>query len=757
MEGYVRSMLGGREGFLKPGTLRGLSRWHGKEEVHNAQKSLECLAREARTVGLPSIFALHFRSPILEDGRATFAASPGARDLIRTFLENRCGVRSDNGLIKRLVKGEQFSWALHKDLLTIYRRLYTRPLSFNDRIFQVVVKNRAPTPSVWTVLFHFDAEDGGPLLQEESRENGGMETQTEFRIRLTTDLINSLNRSKEGDLRFHVLQELANLRDIPESKRHGRFTRPPRKLRRDLAEAVEMTWHRILARDSSFDEWNSFLRSMDFLESSQEEGWAPDARAALLNALRFVQGVTLYEILAPEGLSTTVVPELGEKPDSLGAWTIGAGNSGPGVDQLLNCLLPSATPLLSRLFESAVSEIPPNHQQRKKQPDPTPQTLSQYLGDEDLATELRNDQSLTAKAEDVFVSVMKLCLRLCQEKHEQIPLRFRFFLGSSVDLARFREVHVFESPSKREKRRNEQEEFKEWDEGKRARCLKAHYSHLQDPGIGLFFEWERRINFRFVEIVDEHPGLLLPGRVESDLETSRSASAKRLTGEVEGLVVADAGDGRVQLYHGGEVVLAWPKDGSNTWWSPGQVKSWSSEGALEQLLMEASQQQGRQLDPPHAALLADALLWVSEASGLGCSLVLTAGKDDEKDLLMRHQVPLNLKKFGWVDRVPLADSDPRDICNLLIQDGATILNLHTHTLTNQVQLVPFDRNNLRAFDPFSREDVEDRWTYGTRHASACDITEAVPQIIVLTVSADGPISVFQKGKKISKFEELQWS
>lgn len=744
MKAFVRLTLGAStEKDLDYDSL-GLTNALYREGMFEVLATLRRLPKELREASgyLPVLFALHFRSPILEDGRATFAGT------LTSKLEERLGrFLDEKDLVACLAAGEQGLTSNFQDiLLQMYRKLYTRPFSFNDRVFQSIAnrierQGSAQPLSMWTVLFDFAGPEGSPLLEKVRRAGDGVSC-TESRVRLGADVVrrlNGVNGDNKEDLRGRVLREIA----ATVEKNQNADARllplhPSRELRDRLAGAVEMVWHEILSEKDSVKIWSELLQELEFVDEAETfaSGWSssPSARAALFDVLRFLQGVSLYEVLAPGGLSTTVVPGLRGNIHEIGAWTIGFPAAAEGVCRTQDQLLPSATELLEGIFSWAKA--------KEGEVAESPLTLAQYLGNEELARDLlpqSEDEDKDKVHEPALFEVLKLALRLCHEKHEGMDLHFRFIIGRSVDLARFNEVYMFRKDGKFD----EQTEFKNWDEDKRARCLKAHYSHLQDPRIGLFFDWERNAYFRFVEIVEGQRSTFAQGATslrDENPERSRASLAKKLTSEARDLIVADTGGGRVQVYKGGKLALAWPQDGTTSWWSPKRAKSWNSEEELKSLLDKTNRDLKGKLNREQIALVADVLLWVSEASGLGCALVLTGENSD----LKKYQVLLNLKKLWWVDEVSLEECGPRDMRNLLVQDGATILNLESRRLTNQIQLVAFKDGS--ALQP--RSENEERWTYGTRHASACDFTEVVQGCTVITVSADGPISVFRDGKKL---------
>jgi len=666
------------------------------------------------------LLALHYRAPWLDDGRFTLAGTCPQRlgPILESAFE-RVGKKPVGCWQQKDPLGNIF----HRELLDRYRRIYSRPFSFNDRIFQVVSSSKPGSrlhtaPSIWTV--DFGATPEKPVLVVNEQATGSIKTRGSLNI--SKALLRQLTRGEEGDLRFAIL------RSAFDDSAH-RSERGSGKISAALSNAVEMTWHRILAQKGSYPRWENCLTTLRFLKDDPSSVfWTPQTRDALIEALCFIQGITLYQFFAPGGLTTVTAPGLQGDEEALGAMTIGA-LSRECVDSLVEALAGAAIEVLHDLY-SAAKQAPEEFEFRKEP------NLENILGDVALASFLRQEIQGISGAESLLAEALSLSAKVCHQLHEQRRLHFRFLLGNAVDLAQFREVFVFEG--------DDQIHFSGWDSEKRALCLKAHYSHLQEPGLGIFFEWGRRVHFRVIETVSVRRVLDLPvGPVvkrDEDPHSIRVSTALRLTSEIPNLAVIDTGDGKIRLYLRGRLSLTWQADLG--WRSPLLEPGWISRESLPDELTGASAHLGYQLSRERVLALSDALLWIADAPGVGCTLVLTS---DFEELKNRHLVELNPRKLEWIEEVALLGCECRNIRNLLMQDGATILNLNQGYLTGQQQLIAFNPKDGRAVEPDPGD--EERWTYGTRRASACDLTKVFPECVTITVSSDGPINVFHHGRR----------
>ena len=95
------------------------------------------------------------------------------------------------------------------------------------------------------------------------------------------------------------------------------------------------------------------------------------------------------------------------------------------------------------------------------------------------------------------------------------------------------------------------------------------------------------------------------------------------------------------------------------------------------------------------------------------------------------------------------DITKKEECNLNISDTKLLLNYLSYhdgaILVNNENKVIFVNAFLNADPQINKENEYS----GTRHTSACNFSYRNPNVIVITVSEDGPVSVFFRGKEIS--------
>ena len=229
-----------------------------------------------------------------------------------------------------------------------------------------------------------------------------------------------------------------------------------------------------------------------------------------------------------------------------------------------------------------------------------------------------------------------------------------------------------------------------------------------------------------------------------------------------------SGLGKVSLYNKGELLLKWPNKEKRTWWiSDLSEEPWLKRDNLIEILRLINKKfKGKLKNKKYYEIIADALYWISEQPGYGCSLVIAKNIEHVK----ARSIPLNPAKLKWVDKIPLVSASKDHIQNSLVQDGATILDIcHDEPYLESQQLIapikdgklysPYVESqqsippikNGKLYSPSQNNSIEKRWSYGTRHTSACDLTHVLkPDCFVVTVSADGPITVFYKGESLTK-------
>lgn len=765
---------------------------------NNLRTAAEKLFSEPKLLAT-TLAAIHVRAPWLDDGRATSAATPRWRveELIQQVGNTNASSSPYEALIAN--KGDKnddpFLSAFHERLLQLYFRSHTRLFTLNDRLFENFNQSEelsATTYTRWDFRFT-NSCNRYPRVSEEVK-NHSVKCYKRKSISVPKKLLDelicfSLGEHEQENLREAIFSAASSESREAASSESRHFWQDLKSdaLDRKLMFAIEMTWHRLANNVDSLEKWIPFFQEFKFIRSPQPCSTTSKRSPpfllsqSLLQALWFLQGVSIYRFFGPSEISTVIFNSKFE--NVLFGITFGTFKQSKRecADRLNPALIQG---ILTEIVSIASGKDPESDDSSNGSYNAGTTSggdLTRVLGLGDVAATTRETMRAFTPPlpEGRLAHVLRLSQQLVNPVHEQVSLYFRFFLGTATHLARFHELYKFSKreqddftfnsrnrePIDDDKIEQEQAELERSSLVKQALILRAHYSHLQDPSIGIFFEWEERIGLRIVRIaVPRHESgpeplislLALSSWREQD--SGRATTAIELTKATEDLFVVDAGGGRIRVYKSGNLFLAWPDVDGRSWWSPVVSSTWNSHDTLRKFLEvalcnhqdeQACTENGKGLHR-FAKILSNSLMQVSDSPGLGCALVIYDKEEEDPDVgLNRFLVPLNPKRFQWVDSLALSTASQQEIINTLIQDGATILYRDGYCLRGQQQLVAVELNKNKAYNPHVRKPPHsnpDRWTYGTRHASACDITSVEPRCIVITVSSDGPVRVFRKGK-----------
>lgn len=344
--------------------------------------------------------------------------------------------------------------------------------------------------------------------------------------------------------------------------------------------------------------------------------------------------------------------------------------------------------------------------------------------------------------QDLLAKILKLGESLRNTIHEGQGLDFLFFIGQSTHLVYFRELYTLSD-----------DEVAQFDclnpvhAQDFIRLLKSHYSHLQEAGTGFFISIDRTSNHRIVQALPfdstgssfaAHRTLKM-GNLEERLEL-----CQQLTKYALNLGIARFGMGSSSFYLGGRLVLSWPDTTGMKYWSPLTENSWNSEEKIESLIKRITGSNETVFKSREIGVIKNAILHISAQQGEGAIFLFV--KNGE--CLKGKSVAMNPRKLNWVKGLYIQDLDFKELYNLSIMDGGTLINIDSGKIDNQQQIVPID--GTVAYDYTKQENPDpERATYGVRHSVACDITAVVKNdCIAITISEDGPISVFYNGKNI---------
>lgn len=674
----------------------------------------------------PALAGIHFRSSLLEDGRETLAAS-----LLEEMPQN----------VKDIVvaSDDPIAIGFHKELLKNYFELYTRPLTFNEKLL-TLADRESEYYKIHICHLDFNNEPSLSILEESYNNRDKIrEWKIHFSESLIRDLTNYLNYDIPNSILDRVLNKLnRNTENITIQSEDDT------SLFRMMREAVEMSWHKILGQEdakNSYETWKNFLSKLKFIPSEliEESTWNPLTREALLQGLWFLQGIALYEKLVP-GELVTISFEFDDQV--YGALTLGFKHDKFKILNLNNqVILKNLSQLLETILTGALASVNSSALSLNETPPP----LMVELQDQNIFDKFKEEIPIfvaNSQSQETLVRILKICKSLCTAVHEQHPLEFQFFVGSGSELGSFREIYSFTEPERRD---FETSNTIIW-----LNLLKAHYSHLQQRNRGIFIEIEERINPRIVETLLSEK--ILPfvcyladddsfNAISKD-STSQQQTSINITRRTQNLVVVRCGFGKVWLYANGKILLRWPKKETPDWWSPLAEKSWDCENYLEKFIKQASQKLNQEIDNKICQKIAEALLWISEQPGLGCSLVIVESKTEN---IQNCCAQLNPKKLDWIRKFSLNNFTKNELQNTLMQDGATLLDLQEKSLEGQQLIVPIDGTKISQSKNIT---TEERLNYGTRHTSALDFTWVLKDKgCAIVVSADGPISVFVNGER----------
>lgn len=749
MKVIVQALLGGERDGNSPQIPKGVL---GLEDVTKAWFS-KCLSQiqmsgaksgEKFAAFEPSLAAVHYRGAWLDDGRETVAgSSPGTyQRIVEKFGLAEKEEEAGEGAMDTSL------FVFHSHLLSTYQEVYGRPLTFNDRLFPQV--GREAEPTVWAL--RFQSEEGDEALYRETVTHGGVNIGM---ISLSRSLLESLVLFGGEDVRKEIYAQLCE--EVPSDVLPPGLNTEAGKntflwLRRNgvllhLDENVERTWVHVLAKKDSFRRWRTLLGALRFLKAGDVAnvgaeveswgGWSGPERRALRAALVFLQGVCLYEPIAPGGIATLIVPSR-SLPRGLhhGAITVGSAqweNVLPWVDELM--------PTLARVLATI---IPDETDLDTTNPDVGLGHVFRRDEERQLIGKIQEEGFYETTSENVLASALLLGLSLSDVSHEQQALEFQVLIAGAEALGSVRELHTFSD--------DDRNFFLNLTPEKQALLVRAHYSHFQEPGVALFLESRQRVHPRIILLSAYDQGDEQRMSLARSLrgEPTRHERALESTRSIQNAVMIRAGrggmsgaNGRVLVYWDGRVKLMW-SSGRAAWYWGEDDDNWLQENALYDLLFSLNRNSEGALKEREVRLLSDALLWVADKPGLGCMLVIMA----KEGALSDCRISLNPKRWKWLEKLGPPGYEPSLLRNVLIPDGGVVLELPQGTLEGQLQLVPLD--DKRIFD-VGREMSEhpEAWTYGTRHASALGLSEVFSgQCVAITISADGPVTVFWKGGKI---------
>lgn len=220
---------------------------------------------------------------------------------------------------------------------------------------------------------------------------------------------------------------------------------------------------------------------------------------------------------------------------------------------------------------------------------------------------------------------------------------------------------------------------------------------------------------------------------------------KSITDSDHHLLALEVGMNQMKIFYKGGVYLKWP-GGDNYSWSKNQFGEWGDEIKLSSLIekiISFSSIANVSEKTYVSNSIVKTVLKVSGERGKGGMFVF--GKATEDYLLDGFKSKLNAQQIAFWKTRKINQCDADDLFNMLIPDGATLINLSSLIIENQIQIVPIE--NGKAIDLSSL--ISTGGSKGTKHMTGKAISKAQGnKLLIICISADGPVTVYYCGKEL---------
>ncbi|MCG8458197.1 MAG: AMP-binding protein [Holophagales bacterium] len=211
--------------------------------------------------------------------------------------------------------------------------------------------------------------------------------------------------------------------------------------------------------------------------------------------------------------------------------------------------------------------------------------------------------------------------------------------------------------------------------------------------------------------VEEEPKALLGPQFRLHAEVSRRSDAV--------VFFVPKGGRQVRVFARGELVGRY----SNGDWSPENAAGLT--GDLDQLTAK------RQIAPE---LMAQVLRCAFRMSETNLGAIFLIGDADR--ILQKSDAP-EISHFAWISSAPMASLTDEELIAFAKQDGATVIDAATGRFRSCMVLLRPDAATRAEVGPGK----------GARHSSAAKMS-AEAQALAVTVSQDGPITVYDRGRRM---------
>lgn len=619
--------------------------------------------------------------------------------------------RIDNGRISQILSADNYSY--HAELLQLYYDIYGRINTLNERFIEVF--KRKLKSEVTTFKFNFTGSND--ICYEKDKRNSTIWLNIPNSLRkilFPKSLFPDFYECPKEDINWFSYARLQGIIEL-------------------LNGCIEKGYYHVI-RKYEFQEIKEILKLIDLQKDDYEWNSIIDYNSSsnntLIELLKIFQGAFIYQKFASKSICTTLIKD---NENILGI-TIG-GNVANS--------------------DNFIKVIRNNHKEVLKIVDKEIYNKDEGLGNLKFKNlkfhyiskvkEIYKINKDTKKILELSSKISEELRELKNQIHEGHPLRYIIYIADQSIFSKFKIDYSFNT--------TELKAIKTKDYSKLKPIFDSHYSIFQSGFTGLFIDF----NNPYQEINIVRPSNMFANKALKQtffevLENTANAkpsdifiSATKLYKDK--LAIIDFGKGRVSIYMNGLNILNFPDKYENKWWSPSDsITSWSKKENIVKLLKDLFSKSGKpEIVKSSVKILADSILNISETPGEGSMLVFIKNDGGKSEIMLEgYRNTLNAIKLGiWKDK-SIFDFTADEFTQLLIPDGACVVNLENLKIENQLQIIPI--KDCKAIDTGKKMKGGSK---GTRYNTAMAITKAIEGSYSICISADGPISVFRNGKQIN--------
>ncbi|MCH7826562.1 MAG: hypothetical protein IIC75_01095 [Bacteroidetes bacterium] len=357
----------------------------------------------------------------------------------------------------------------------------------------------------------------------------------------------------------------------------------------------------------------------------------------------------------------------------------------------------------------------------------------------------------------------ELCLlgsKLKNKKHEGLNLQFTFILAPVTTLGiQFKPLHLLG-----EKLISQLDLLKEFDMAKS--IINGNFAFLQRDNVALFAPYPfGELVFTHMVDLDHHPVFL------SDSLDSRENLLKAASKGKNVFIVATFKEGTAALFNDGDLIARTKIYGSE--WEHFKKDTYDTFFSdLQELIANHLQ---KDYEDSSIELLTSVIRFISEAPNKGAVFIIGNLDKIRKSQYVRQMTEV----FDIVEGKNLYEVRDRALFELAVQDGATIIDKNTLTLSGRWQITSIDPKKYKIINGNSvinilKEEGNDdflhkTYEWGSRHLSTWASTFGdlkadrlnlkrkpvyANDVLAICISSDGPVHVFEKAKIKLDWPEL---